>query len=182
MSFIPDKTKFKNAQGNYLLRPIFYEMDSPGRPYAQYSLKSYDSEFEGKVYPSLQRLFVELEDPTEYLFAEAYLDSWDHWKRLSSAPFMQDYLKDWREELELRLKAKALVRIRLRAEANQKDSLTADRLLLSGGWKADTKDPVGRPTKQRIAEEADKLSKERSVFDEDFKRIMSQSSPDQRPN
>lgn len=174
-SFEPDKKKFKNNSGTHLLKPIFYELDEIGRPNAQYSLKTYDSEFEGRLYPSLRRLYVELEDPTEYLFAETYLDGWDHWKKLSSASFFQDYLRDWREELDVRLRAKALVRIRKRAEESSKDGLSADKILLSGGWKTE-ENKVGRPTKEKIKQEAERLSKERTVFDEDFERIMGSGS------
>lgn len=170
--FSPDRSKFKNASGTHLLKPIFYELDDAGRPNAQYSLKTYDASFEGVLYPSLRRLYVELEDPTEYLFAETYLDGWDHWKKLSSASFFQDYLKEWREELEIRLKAKALLRIKLKAEGNSKDALSADKILLSGGWKPSEGNSVGRPTKEKIKAEADKLFQEKTVFDEDHERLF----------
>lgn len=170
--FTPQKERFKNSMGVHLLKPIFYELDEAGRPNAQYTIKTYDSIFEGVTYPSLRRLYVELEDPTEYLFAETYLDGWDHWKKLSSASFFQSYLQEWREELDVRLKAKALVRIRKRAEESSRDGLAADKILLTGGWKSPEKDKVGRPTKQKIQEEADRLVKEQTVFDEDFARIM----------
>ena len=171
--FEPIKSKFKNSMGVHLLKPIFYELDEAGRPNAQYTLKTYDSTFEGVFYPSLRRLYVNLEDPTEYLFAETYLDGWDHWKKLSSASFFKEYLSEMREELDVRLRAKALVRIRARAEGNSKDGLSADKILLQGGWKTpEEKSSVGRPTKEKIKEEADKLFKERTVFDEDFERIM----------
>lgn len=171
--FVPDRTKFKNASGTHFLKPIFYELDEVSRPNAQYSLKSYDHTVRGKVYPSLRRLFVETEDPTEFLFAEAYLDGWDHWKKLSTASFFQEYVQDWREELEVRLRAKALLRIRVRAESEgAKDGLAADKILLSGGWKPVERSSVGRPTKEKIKQEADKLFQERSVFDEDYERII----------
>lgn len=171
--FEPQKAKFKNSMGTHLLKPIFYELDEAGRPNAQYTLKTYDSTFEGVFYPSLRRLYVELEDPTEYLFAQTYLDGWDHWKKLSSASFFQDHLREWREELDVRLRAKALVRIRKRAEESSKDGLSADKILLQGGWKLpEEKSTVGRPTKEKIKEEADKLFKERTIYDEDFDRII----------
>ncbi len=169
--FEPDKSKFKNNQGVHLLKPIFFELDEVGRPFAQYTLKNYDHTFEQREYKSLRRLYVELEDPTEYLFAETYLDGWEHWKKLSNSSFFQTYLKDWREELEIRLRAKALVRIKARAEANTKDSLQADKTLLTGGWKTEEEKTRGRPTKAKITEEADKLFKQRSEYDEDFERI-----------
>lgn len=173
MTFTPNYSRFKNASGTHLLKPIFYELDEAGRPNAQYTLKPYDSTFEGTLYPSLRKLYVELEDPTEYLFAQTYLDGWDHWKKLSSASFFQEYIKEWREELEVRLRAKALVRIKRRAEENSKDGLSADKILLSGGWKPnEEKASVGRPTKEKIKAAAEQLFQEKTVYDEDHERIF----------
>jgi hypothetical protein len=63
--------------------------------------------------------------------------------------------------------------MKARATGTGKDAQSADRILLSGGWKTPTeKSNVGRPTKEKIKEEADRLFKEQSVFDEDFERIM----------
>lgn len=168
-----DKKRFKNTNGFHLLKPIFYELDDAEHLQTIYTLKEYDHEVNGIIYPSLRRLYVECEDPTEYEFACLHLDGWVHWKKLSAAVFFQPYLKEWREELEVRLRAKALNRIKVRAASNDKDSMQADKILLSGGWKTpEEKTQVGRPTKAKIAEEADKLFKEKSVFDEDYERIM----------
>lgn len=165
--------RFKNSIGAHLLKPIFFELDDAEHLQSIYTLKEYDHEFKGRVYPSLRRLYVEAEDPTEYNFATEYLDGWVHWKKLSTAVFFQPYLKEWREELEVRLRAKALARIRKRAESSDKDAQQADKILLSGGWKTpEEKTQVGRPSKAKIQEEADKLFKEKSVFDEDFERIL----------
>lgn len=167
-----DKSKFKNASGTHLLKPIFFELDEGDRPYAQFTLKNYNHTVDGRTYLSLRRLFVEMEDPTEYLFAETYLDGWEHWKKLSGASFFQSYLKEWREELEIRLRAKALLRIKKKAEEGTKDSLQADKTLLAGGWKTEEERSRGRPSKQKIRDEAEKLFVEKTEFDEDFERIM----------
>lgn len=165
--------RFKNAVGAHLLKPIFFELDDAEHSQSIYTLKEYDHEYNGRSYPSLRKLYVEAEDPTEYLFATEYLDGWVHWKKLSTAVFFQPYLKEWREELEVRLRAKALARMKVRAAGNEKDSLQADKILLSAGWKTpEEKTQVGRPSKAKIQEEADKLFKEKSVFDEDFERIL----------
>lgn len=164
---------FKNASGAHLLKPIFFEYDDAEHLQSVYTLKDYDHEYNGKSYPSLRKLYVEMEDPTEYEFACKYLDGWTHWKKLSTASFFKPYLKEWREELEVRLRAQALNRMKVRATSDTKDSMQADKILLVGGWKTpEEKERVGRPSKQKIQEEANKLFAERTVFDEDFERIL----------
>lgn len=165
--------KFKNPIGVHLLKPIFYELDEEGRPNAIYTLKDYDSEFEGKIYPSLRRLYVEAEDPTEYNFSCLYLDGWSHWKKLSSASFFQSYLSEWREELEVRLRAKGLVGIRQVASVPGKEAFQAQKYLAGAGWKlSDEKASVGRPTKEKVLVEAEKLFKEKTDYDLDHERIF----------
>ena len=163
--------KFKNAIGAHLLKPIFFEYDNSEHLYSVYTLKDYDHTVDGVTYPSLRKLYVEMEDPTEYEFAVKHLDGWVHWKKLTESSFFQQYLKEWREELEVRMRAKALNRIKTRATGDTKDSFAADKILLAGGWKTQSTEKVGRPTKDKIKEEANKLFMESTEFDEDFKRL-----------
>ena len=165
------ENKFKNAIGAHLLKPIFFEYDNSEHLYSVYTLKDYDHTVDGITYPSLRKLYVEMEDPTEYEFAVKHLDGWVHWKKLTESSFFQQYLKEWREELEVRMRAKALNRIKTRATGDTKDSFAADKILLAGGWKTQSTEKVGRPTKDKIKEEANKLFMESSEFDEDFKRL-----------
>lgn len=170
---VVDKTKFKNSSGTHILKQIFFEFSDAEHQYSVYTLKDYDHEYNGVTYPSLRRLYVECEDPTEYQFATEHLDSWAHWKKLIASNFFKPYLKEWREELEVRLRAKALARIKTRAASNDKDSMQADKILLSGGWKTpEEKTGAGRPSKDKIKQEAEKLFQEQSVHDEDYERIF----------
>jgi hypothetical protein len=164
--------KFKNEVGAHLLKPIFFEYDNSEHNYTIYTLKDRDHTWQGKVYPSLRKIYVEMEDPTEYDFACQHLDGWMHWKKLSESSFFQEYLKEWREELEVRMRAKALNRIKTRAASADKDSFAADKILLAGGWKTtEDKQKVGRPSKEKIQQEAEKLFSAATEFDEDFKRL-----------
>ncbi len=171
-----DKSKFKNASGTYIIKPIFFEFDDARHEYTVFTLKEQDLKYisqDGteKIFPSLRRLFIEAEDPTEYSFATTYLDSWSHWKKLSSAPFFKPYLKEWREELEIRLRSSALLRMKTRAVGTSKDAMQADKILLSGGWKTEEEKTRGRPSKQSIKQAAEELFTQRTEFDEDFDRI-----------
>lgn len=164
--------KFKNEIGAHILKPIFFEHDNSEHLYTVFTLKDQDHTWKGQVFPSLRKLYVEMEDPTEYEFALKHLDGWIHWKKLSQASFFQEHLKEWREELEVRMRAKALNRIKLRATGDTKDSFAADKILLAGQWRsAEEKSNVGRPTKDKIKQEAERLFSERTEFDDDFERL-----------
>lgn len=167
---------FKNASGVYFLRPIFIEFDDTGGEIAMFTIKDEDSVVNGKKYPSLRRLFVEREDPTEYLFAEEYLGGWVHWKKLIESSVLKGVISDWREELEIRVRAKALNSVKAKAQnPEDKESLQASKYLLSSSWKISTDPKVGRPSKEAIKREADKLFKEQSVYTEDYDRILGSS-------
>ena len=166
--------RFKNSSGQHLTKQLFFENDDSEKSLCIYTLKDYDHTSGGRTFPSLRKLYVEMEDPTEYLFAETYLDGWAHWVKIKNGQFFQEYYKEWVLELETRLKAKALLRIRKLAEEGGKDSLSADKILLQGGWKEkeEAKQKVGRPTKEAIKKEADLLFKSQSEFEDDFNRII----------
>lgn len=173
MTFVPNKLLFKNASGVHMLKPIFYELDDSEKVWAQYSLKDYDHIVDGKIYPSIRKLYVDFEDPTEYDFACTYFDNWNHWTKMTQASFFQSYLKEMREELDVKLRARSLSKIKQTAESDGKDSLQANKFLIQGGWKTPVeKSQVGRPTKQKIKEEAEKLFNQRTEFDDDFERVL----------
>lgn len=167
--------RFKNGVGAHLLKPIFYEYDNSDHLYSIYTLKDYDLTHGDKTYPSLRKLYVEMEDPTEYEFALAHLDGWLHWKKLSESSFFQPYLKEWREELEVRLRAKQIARIKQVAGSTSKEAYQAQKFLATNGWKTEEEKTRGRPSKEKIKQAAEQLFQERTVHDEDFDRLFGDS-------
>lgn len=165
--------RFKNSIGVFFTKELFFETNVGDRANAVYSLKDYDHTVDGIVYPSLGRIYLEEEDPTEYAFAEKYLGGYPHWEKLVASPMIRPYIDDWRNRLDLQLRAKAFNRIRVKAsDPDDKEAFQANKFLLSNQWRGtSSKAGVGRPTKAKIKEEADRLVKEQSVYDEDFERI-----------
>lgn len=160
--------KFKNSSGTHYLKALFYEIAlEPNRDYVLYTLKQEDH----NGYPSIHRLFVEANDPTEYEFAKKYFASWSHWKMVRECSWFKANYEAMKEELEMKIKADALRHLR-NARNDPKNAVQVNKYLLAGGW-ADKTDTRGRPSKARIKEEADKLVKENDVVNEDFVRIIS---------
>lgn len=164
---------WKSSSGQYLLKPIFFEFSSPdSREAVKYTLKDDDHEFDGIVYPSLRKLYVASRDLTEYEFAKTHLGGWPHWTRLRECNWFKDYYRDWREELEVSLAATALKNIYLKAvDPDDKDSLSAAKFLVSGGWKPKDKQVTGPRTKHQIRQKAEELFKNSKDTDEDYSRL-----------
>ena len=72
-------SKFKDKQGKWLTQALFLEMGY--KPQAIFTLDDEDKEYNNKLYPSLKKLYLESDDPTEYKVSQ-HLGGWNHWKRL----------------------------------------------------------------------------------------------------
>lgn len=163
--------KFKSSTNQWLLKPIFFETSDSDKSKVLYTLKPEDHTFKGVTYPSLRRLYLESDDETEYLFAEQHLGGWTHWKRLSECTWFSPYLAELREELAVRSAARRLHHIRLKAASGD---ISANKYLLEGKWKSDN--PVGRPTKEAIKREANRLFQNDFDLQDDLTRIQMELS------
>ena len=107
---------------------------------AIYSLKDVDHFYEGKLYPSLKRLFLLTSDPTEYQFATRYLLGWQHWMRICDNKVLRKHIDEWRAELEVKLRSEAIYRT---IQASEMGTYAATKWLADRGW--DTR-AAGRPS------------------------------------
>ena len=155
-----DKSKLRDNRGHPLTQSLFLEIGYDTQ-FAVYTLKEEDYTYEGKVYPSLKRLFLESEDPTEYDFAKKHLISWSHWKRLNDNKVLRKHFDEWREELEFKLRSQAIRDI-IAMSANESGGFQAAKWIADRGW---DKRAAGRPSKKEIEAE-DNINKR---LDEEFK-------------
>lgn len=116
---------------------------------------------------------MELEDLTEYDFANKYLDGWEHWQNIASASWFKDLAARWREELHLKISARALNRIKQEAQGKTRDSLMANKYLLEKGWvPKEAKATKGRPSRDQIKQAANEQALAEKELDEHFNRIQ----------
>jgi hypothetical protein len=162
-----DKSLFRSSTNSRYLKGLFYETTLANKFSVVYTLKDQDH----LSFPSLYRLYLEANDPTEYRFALEHLDGWEHWEMLCSCTWFKPYVERWRRELELRLKSESLARIMREAKTNSKESFTANRYLLEKGWEAKDKNPRGRPSKEQIQQQAQVIALTDRRLEEDFERI-----------
>jgi hypothetical protein len=168
---------FKNKQNNYLTKSLFYEWcyDTGNYDYAIFTTKEEDIFVDGKRYQSILRLFLECDDPTGYKFANTHLGSWYHYEKLLASPWFKAIIDKALKELEIKMKSQALLSIVKQAkDPTSKSSFQASKFLLDQNW-IEKDNPVGRPSKERILEEAQKMMNDKEEIEEDFARLISSS-------
>ncbi len=153
-----NKKLMKDTSGRPMTQSLFLE-NGYDTDKAVYTLKDDDHTHKGIVYPSLKKLFLELEDVIEYEFANTYLLGWSHWQRLNKNKLMTKHFAEWREELELSLRSQG-VRGIIDMTADEK-GFQACKWLVDKGW---DKKQAGRPSK------SEKLKEERqqAALDDEF--------------
>ena len=163
---------FRNSSNQRLTKSLFFE-ESEDRSLVVYTLKDSDHTVDGVTYPSLYRLYLEADDLTEYSFAVAHLDGWEHWQMLCSSTWFKPYAKRWREELEVRARSRSLLRLRAEAASSSKNAYLANKFLIERGWvpKEDKTSAVGRPSKEAIKTAADALFQSSKEAESDLARI-----------
>jgi hypothetical protein len=129
-------------------------------------------------YPSLYRLYMEADDPTEYHFATTHLDGWAHWERLQECSWFKPYVDAWRRELEVRFRANALKNIQAAAnDLKSPSAYQANKFLVGQGWKeSGPKRRAGQPSKDEIKKEATRLAQISQTLEEDFDRITGKAN------
>ena len=160
---------YKNSNGVYYTKAIFYEK-SADKTKVIYTLKDKDH----KGYPSLYKSYMEMEDVTEFEFANKYLANYEHWELLCSITWFAPLVARWRNELELKLKARALSRIIAESRSSSRDAYMASKYILEKGWDKNnnTKNNVGRPSKADITKQAKIIASEDVLMDSDLDRIL----------
>jgi hypothetical protein len=159
-----DKKLLKDTMGRPLTQGLFLEIGYDTK-YAVFTLDDEDKTYNGVVYPSLKKLYLSCEDPTEYKFAKTYLLNWQHWKRLNANKVLKEYFDEWREELEIMLRSEGVLNILdMQTEGNfQAAKWVADR-----GWE---KRGAGRPLKADVQREVRINERIADALNEDVDRM-----------
>lgn len=161
-----DKSKFLDDQGRPLTQSLFLEINYDDK-YAVYTLKGYDHTYKGNVYPSLKRLYLEANDPTEYLFATKYLFDYNQWNRICENVVLRKYVDEWRNELDLKMRSEG-IREMLSLARSENGNFQAAKFLVERGW---DKRGAGRPSKaerDKLVAQDKRISTE---FADDFARL-----------
>lgn len=123
--------------------------------------------------PSLYRLYMACEDPTEWDFANLYLDGWDHWEKLCECSWFKPYIERWRKEKAIKDRSSALKKVRKVASTEEHRSYyEANKYLLEAKWETkEAKSQRGRPTKAEIKKAAVEEALGQQMVSEDLERL-----------
>lgn len=161
-----DKSNFRTPAGMYKTKSLFLESYYELRREPVYTFKDCDYEYRGKTYISLKQRYLEMEDPTEYTFANEWLLGWKHWQSMLASPYMRPHIDEWREELELKLRAKGIKQ--MIQHSYEEKGMQASRWLAEKGF---LPKQAGRPTKAQVEKEAAKTAELRDHFADDLERL-----------
>jgi hypothetical protein len=159
---------YKDVMGRWRTHSLFRESYLPGEEYPpEFTLGEEDIEYEGRVLPSMRRLFLSYSDPTGYQFAKEVLGSYEHWKRLCRATWFKQHLEVWLEELEVKLLSQGLQKIQKIAKDDSGQSFNANKYLAEKGWQP----KKGRPKKADIEREAKIQAGVEAAVADDMERL-----------
>jgi hypothetical protein len=161
---LPSKEQMLDDMGRPITQSLFLEINYTDM--AVYTLKDDDHELNGKQYPSLKKLYLECEDPTEYVFATTYLIGWKHWLRLCENKAIRKHIDEWREELEIKLRSRGVHEV-IKA-ATRPGGLQAAKWLADRGWASR---PAGRPSKAEVEREREFAARVSDEFSADILRL-----------
>lgn len=159
-----DKQLLVDSSGKPLTQSLFLEITYGDS--AIYTFKDQDYPYNGRVMVSLKQRYLDMEDTTEYEFANKYFLGWKHWQRIASNKVIKKYVDEWREELDLKLRARAVSLMKQQAETG---SYQAVKWLADRGW--DIK-KSGRPSKEDIEAEKKAIAKAESEYGSDVYRLF----------
>lgn len=160
--------KFRNNRNQFLISALFKE-ESKTPDTVLYTLSREDEE----GYSSLYKLYMEMEDFTEYDFANKYFESYQHWKLVCQTAFFAQHIAEWREELELKIRSRALKSLINKSES----STEVAKYLLNNKWtdKVHESNPNtnlrGRPSKEEIKGHLRVITNEAKQIEKDYNRI-----------
>lgn len=166
---------FKDVNGRWRTVSLFMETNRDESKYPSvFTLGSEDKD--GRV--SMQRLYMEAGDPTEFLVAKHVFGSFECWTNLCNSTFFKPHIKRWREELHRRIRSRSIQVVIDGAETGNINStqLNAAKWLASQEWDGNkmksTKKAPGRPPKVKDPELAlRELMRGTEEEDEDFERL-----------
>jgi hypothetical protein len=162
------RDQMKDETGRYRTRSLFWEtrhIEEDKYP-PLFTLK--DKEHKG--YPSLKKIFLSYEHLPghEYEFAMDVFGSWEHWSKLADESTLKDYIKSWRDELEIKIRASAMKALIKNAFEDGSKGANMAKYLAEGGWRGTGR---GRPSKEELQRELKVQAGVAKEFASDLERI-----------
>ena len=160
------KNKFKDVLNRWRTQSLFIDTQQQWNQEEyppMYTLQSDD--FEG--YPSMRRLYLEENDPTEYSVAAKYFGGWEHWLHMKSLAWFEKHRTRWAEELEIKMQSEAVHKL-VELSKDSKSAMSATNAIINKVWKEKTR---GRPNKDEVERQKRIAVGITKTLDDDFKML-----------
>ena len=122
----------------------------------------------GTLYPSLKKLYLESDDPTEYVFAKTVFGSWKIWKKVRSCKLVKELIDDWKEELEIKMRSQAQLKIVEISNSKSPNAMQAAKYVDQEIFKRHQR---GHPSKEEVQGHLNKEAKVATRVSDDMKRL-----------
>jgi|SaaInlStandDraft_2_1057019.scaffolds.fasta_scaffold86029_1 hypothetical protein len=165
-----NKLKSTDSVGRYRTLSLFWEWNTPGDKPALFTNKAEDIVRDNVTYKSMKKLYMSYEHAPglEYDFAIEVLGSWEHWQKVvNGSKELQEMIKDWQHELDIRLKAQGIKAIMRHSLDDDPKGLQAAKYLVEKGYAK----RAGRPSKEEIERELKTDAKAAKDRQADLERI-----------
>ena len=161
---LPTREEMIDSLGRPITQSLFLEIGYSKA--SAYTLKDVDHEYEGRIYPSIKRLYMEMEDPTEYKFAVKYFLGWKHWQRICANVVIREHVDEWREELEYKMLSTATGQM---IEMAKSCNYQASKWMADKGWAIKG---AGRPSKATLEKERKQRDDIATEYKDDVVRLF----------
>jgi hypothetical protein len=150
----------------------FYETTLPDtrNEFTNYSLKKKDHKVGDKTYLSLHKIYIEMEDPTEYEFALSVFGDYSVWENLCNLSWFKTHHVQMQKELMLKLKART-IRNMINDLEEGKASYNAQKYLADAGYLDNGSKKRGRPSKDELDGALKQAALEKAETEDDATRI-----------
>ena len=161
------RDKFRGYGIKVLTEGLFLESCND-KETALYTLSVQDRRVNGVFYPSLHKLYVEMEDVAEFNFANTYFESYTHWLKVKSVKMFADNYAAMVSELNAKLRGVAITNMISQVKEGEANQSTLKYLADNDYLPADKK---GRPTKAMVDKEVKKQASSKLAIVSDLERI-----------
>jgi len=134
------ESPFLGSNGTILTSELFIEHGRGDQ--ALYTFTREDKEVEGKIYPSLYRLYMEHDDITEASFVSACFYGWEQWEKIANGALYRSEIARWRTDLKAKVLGILVQTLVSDATSGSKSSKSSAKYLVDKLSKA----AKGKPT------------------------------------
>ena len=172
------KPPYKHSRNGWYTAPLFREQwgtvpDDKKNIWPKFRL--YGSVQNEEDLISCEDTFVEIGDPTGYMWAEKYLGTYDHFRYLmDKCSWFREAYSTWLDTLKTKLIAESIYKIREIATSESPQALVAAKYLAGIEWENKNKgdgSKRGRPSKEEVKGELKKQVKILEEEAQDMERI-----------